>query len=54
MTGTTYALRSTSYHRKDVLVVFRAIRKDEDGIITIVWKRLRTGAPPELKGEPKE
>lgn len=50
----TYALRSVSYHRADTLVVFRAIRQDADGIITIVWKRLRTGAPPELKGEPKE
>lgn len=54
MTGKTYALRSTSYHRKDVLVVFRVIRRDEDGIITIVWKRLKADAPPELKGEPKK
>lgn len=50
----TYALRSINYHRTDALVLFRVIRRDADGVVTLVWKRLRTGAPPELKGEPKE
>jgi hypothetical protein len=52
--NSTYALRSISYRRADVLVLFRAVRQDADGVVTLVWKRLRTGAPPELKGEPKE
>jgi hypothetical protein len=34
--------------RDDVIVVFRIIRKDSNGVITIVWKRLSRTDAPEL------
>ena len=54
----TYALRSIAYRNSrhigvaqglDVIVVFRAIRQDEEGNWTIVWKELSRMYAPELK-----
>ncbi len=39
--------------RKDVLVIFRVVEKDEDGNVTILWKELQEKDSPELKrGQP--
>jgi hypothetical protein len=38
---TTYALRSLSPGRSDVLVVFRVIRRDHDESVVLVWQKLK-------------
>lgn len=48
--NTTYALRSVVYGGSDCLVVFRALRKDTDGSIIVLWKRLKWPATPRLGG----
>lgn len=35
--------------RKDVIVAFRIVRKDSDGSVTILWKKLRENDSPKLK-----
>ena len=47
--GSTYALRSVEYNTSDVLVVFRVVRKDSDGSITLLWKMLEKYPKPELQ-----
>ncbi|MEP7213542.1 MAG: hypothetical protein ABI791_10720 [Acidobacteriota bacterium] len=42
-----YALRSISFDRSDVLVVFKVFRKDVDGSLVIFWKWLETFDKPE-------
>lgn len=37
--------------RKDVIVVFRIVEKDETGNVTILWKELRESDSPEIKRE---
>ena len=37
--------------RKDVLVIFRVIRKDTDGSITILWKEMQDKKSPKIKRE---
>jgi hypothetical protein len=37
----TYALRSIRYDKSDVLVVFHVVRKEKDGSLIILWKRLK-------------
>lgn len=37
----TYILRSISYERFDVLVAFRMVRKDTDGSLILLWKKLK-------------
>lgn len=44
----SYVLRGIHYSDSDVLVVFRVVRKDSDGSITILWKLLREYPKPEL------
>jgi len=39
--GHTYVLRSISYRESDVLVAFRIVRKDTDGSVVILWKKLK-------------
>jgi hypothetical protein len=44
--NTTYVLRSVAFERNrskptDVLVAFRVTRRDEDGAVTVAWKRLQ-------------
>lgn len=45
----TYALRSISYDRSDVLVAFRVVRSDDDGSAVLLWKLLRTFPKPLLQ-----
>ncbi|MEZ5344336.1 MAG: hypothetical protein R2681_02165 [Pyrinomonadaceae bacterium] len=35
--------------RRDVIIAFRVIRKDEDGRITILWKELQSKKAPKIK-----
>jgi hypothetical protein len=44
----TYALRSIDYNRSDVLVAFRVVRKEIDGSVVILWKRLKQLSRPVL------
>ena len=46
---TTYALRSTSNRRADVLVAFRVIRVEENGSVTLVWRKLKVYPKPSWK-----
>jgi uncharacterized protein (TIGR03437 family) len=46
----TYAVRSVSYGRSDCLVIFRVLRKDTDGSLIVLWKRLRWFPTPQLGG----
>jgi hypothetical protein len=36
--------------RRDVIVVFRIVEKDEAGNVTILWKKLQEKSSPEVKG----
>jgi hypothetical protein len=61
-TDTTYALRVIAYKaadsprsqilgadkREDIIVAFRIIKKDDNGALTIVWKRLRIVDAPKM------
>lgn len=47
--NTTYVLRSTANKRSDLLVAFRVTRQDEDGSLTIVWRKLRSYPKPDWK-----
>jgi hypothetical protein len=44
----TYILRSISYDRSDVLVAFRVARKDTDGSLILLWKKLKEFPTPFL------
>jgi hypothetical protein len=50
----TYALRSTMRGRADVLVAFRVVRKDSDGNITLLWKKLKDFPKPSWKKKDKK
>ena len=45
----TYVLRSTSNKRADVLVGLRAVRIDEDGSVTLLWRKLKSYPKPAWK-----
>ncbi len=45
----TYLVRSIVYDRSDVLVVFRVVKKDEDGSFIIAWKLLKEFSNPKLE-----
>ena len=45
----TYVLRSTSNKRADVLVGFRVVRLDENGSLTLVWRKLKVYPKPAWK-----
>jgi hypothetical protein len=47
--NTTYALRSISNHRADILVTFRVVRVFQDGSLTILWKKVKTYPKPAWK-----
>jgi hypothetical protein len=47
--GRTYALRSIDYRQSDVLVAFRAVRKDDDGSFILLWKILQKYPKPSLQ-----
>jgi hypothetical protein len=47
--NSTFLLRSITYrfiHGSDVLVALRVLRKDDDGSVTIAWKRLKKYRAP--------
>ncbi|HEY3027678.1 MAG TPA: hypothetical protein VGJ55_16135 [Pyrinomonadaceae bacterium] len=46
--NSTYLLRSIVYDESDLLVAFRVVRKDTDGSVIIVWKRLKKYSVPQL------
>jgi hypothetical protein len=45
----TYVLRTTSNKRADLLVGFRVVRLDENGSITLVWRKLKVYPKPGWK-----
>jgi hypothetical protein len=45
----TYVLRATSNKRADVLVGFRVIRFDENGSVTLIWRKLKVYPKPGWK-----
>lgn len=47
--GSTYVLRSVAEGRIDTLIAFRVCRKDEDGSLIILWRRLKKDSAPLLK-----
>jgi hypothetical protein len=51
--NTTYLLRSIYYSESDVVVAFRAVRKDADGSVIVVWKLLKTYSKPQLARDNK-
>jgi len=40
--------------RRDVIVIFRIVEKENDGSITILWKKLQEKDSPEIKKEKRE
>jgi hypothetical protein len=45
----TYVLRSTSNKRADVLVAFRVVRVEENGSLTLIWRKLKVYPKPNWK-----
>ena len=45
----TYVLRSTSNKRADILVGFRVVGLDENGSITLIWRKLKVYPKPGWK-----
>jgi len=43
----TYVLRSTSNKRADVLVGFRVVRLDDNGRLTLIWRKLKVYPKPD-------
>ena len=44
--NTTYVLRSTSNKRADLLVGFRVVRLDDNGGLTLIWRKLKVYPKP--------
>jgi hypothetical protein len=42
----TYVLRSTSNKRADILVGFRVVRVEENGSLTLIWRKLKVYPKP--------
>jgi hypothetical protein len=47
--NSTYLLRSIGYNRADLIVAFKAVRKEADGGYIIIWKVLKKKRTPILK-----
>jgi len=45
----TYVLRSITNKRADILVALRIVRADEDGSLTLLWKKLKVNPKPSWK-----
>lgn len=45
----TYVVRATSNKRSDILVGFRVVSLDENGSVTIIWRKLKTYPKPAWK-----
>jgi len=50
--NTTYVLRSISYGRSDVLIVFRVLHAENNGGITILWKKINAYPVQSLRSKP--
>lgn len=50
--NTSYALRSISNKRADLLVAFRVVREHDDGSVTLLWKKLKINPKPSWKKQP--
>ncbi len=50
---TTYVVRSIDYGTSDVLVVFHIIKKDTDGSLLLMWKKLKTYEVTKLEPTPE-
>ena len=48
----TYVLRSINNERADIFVALRIIREDEDGSLTMLWRKLKTNPKPSWKRKP--
>jgi hypothetical protein len=46
--NSTYVVRSINYLTSDVLVAFKVVRRDGDGSVIILWKRLKKYPVPQL------
>jgi hypothetical protein len=44
--NTTYLLRSIDYSGTDILVTFRVVKRDVEGSLVILWKKLKTFPAP--------
>lgn len=44
--NTAYLLRSINYSGSDILIAFRVIRRDIDGSVVILWKKLKVFPAP--------
>lgn len=44
--NTTYLLRSIDYSGTDILIVFRVVKRDVDGSLVILWKKLKAFPAP--------
>lgn len=51
LVNTTYALRSIDYSGTDILVAFRAVRRDADGSMILIWKKLKSFQSPRYAGQ---
>ena len=47
--NTTYVMRSTSNKRADLLVGFRVLRVEENGSLTLLWRKLKVYPKPKWK-----
>ncbi len=47
--NTTYVLRSVDPPGSDVLIALRVVRRDADGSVTIIWKKLKTYPAPVIE-----
>jgi hypothetical protein len=53
--GTTVTFSSANvYQGADLLIAFRVVRQEADGTVTLLWKRLKKSAAPQLKRDKKE
>ena len=47
--GRAYALRAISFDEADILVVFQVLRKDIDGSLILLWKRIESFDKPVIQ-----
>jgi hypothetical protein len=50
--GSNIVLSSANvYQGADLIIAFRIVRQEEDGIVTVLWKRLKKTSAPQIKRE---
>ena len=50
--NSTYVLRSINNKRADIFVALRIVREDEDGSLTMLWRKLKSNPKPSWKRKP--